>query len=310
MVVATVMAAASDDRPSTHRPSAACARRAAACRVLGLHRRRRRRQASTASTPSARVRTTIARTRSRPASPATTSTRPSRTASSTATRGGGNDGCNQHVCCLRPGRRRDDRHQRRQGRVRDAGAEVELEQIQPRRVLRAVRQHGRCRRKCTMNCGPLTPPGCDCFGCCTVCNAQGCEDIVINPAVSPNCDQTNITDPGPDGIEGTADDPCKRCVKSATAATTDVRRRAVRACLCPGQDPSTLAVELHRRATCPPGFMACDATAARVSRRYVLLDAAAASATRSNRSRRKRKRPVVDANNPRGVVEFDALITA
>ncbi len=43
------------------------------------------------------------------------------------------------------------------------------------------------RRSCIDECAPITPPGCDCFGCCTVC-APGtgeCHDILINQACRP-----------------------------------------------------------------------------------------------------------------------------
>jgi hypothetical protein len=35
---------------------------------------------------------------------------------------------------------------------------------------------------CVDACGPNTPPGCDCFGCCTVCNEDGCVDIWLGGA--------------------------------------------------------------------------------------------------------------------------------
>jgi hypothetical protein len=160
--------------------------------------------------------------------------------------GAGDDGCNQHVCCLLQ------------------AADVATCMMLAPGSLYNQYDKTKCYQpfgntpvptKCTMNCGPLTPPGCDCFGCCTVCNASGCEDIILNPAVSPNCDSTNITDVGPDGVEGTADDPCRRCVKGTCGSEECGGQTCI---LCPGQDPSTLPSSCSG-ATCPTGITACAA---------------------------------------------------
>jgi hypothetical protein len=51
--------------------------------------------------------------------------------------------------------------------------------------------HGQCNSdppnqsdECVMFCEQYTPPGCDCFGCCTVCdeNGENCVDIFLNGA--------------------------------------------------------------------------------------------------------------------------------
>jgi hypothetical protein len=89
-----------------------------------------------------------------------------------------------------------------------------------------------------------------------VCDANGvCRDIALNPQISPNCDSTNINDPGVDGMLNTADDPCKQCFKSDCGTTECGGQTCV---LCPGQDPSTLPAECSG-ATCPTGIMACAA---------------------------------------------------
>ena len=167
--------------------------------------------------------------------------------------GAGDDGCNQHVCCLLQAG----------GATTNTNDDVsECMMLAPNSLYNQY-DRSECYQpfgstpvpaKCKMNCGPLTPPGCDCFGCCTVCNMNGCEDVILNPAVSPNCDQTNITDPGADGVEGTADDPCKRCVKSDCGSTECGGQTCI---LCPGQDPSTLPSSCTG-ATCPMGIMPCD----------------------------------------------------
>jgi hypothetical protein len=163
--------------------------------------------------------------------------------------GAGDDGCNQHVCCLLQA---DD--------VADCQALAPQSLYNQYDKTKCYAPFGNTPvpSKCTMNCGPLTPPGCDCFGCCTVCNEMGCRDIILNPAVSPNCDSTNITDAGTDGVEGTADDPCRRCVKSTCGSEECGGDTCI---LCPGQDPSTLPSSCTG-ATCPTGIMACDASGA------------------------------------------------
>lgn len=185
--------------------------------------------------------------------------------------GGGNDGCSQHVCCLL-----------------QADDITECSMLAPGSNYNKYEKN-KCYQpwgntpvpsKCTMNCGPLAPPGCDCFGCCTVCNGMvnatsptGCEDVILNPAVSPACDQTNITDPGADGMEGTADDPCKRCVKVADCGTTTCAYDGVSCTPCPGQcndanmngnfdagecNPA-LPTSCSGMSTCPTGYQECAA---------------------------------------------------
>lgn len=44
--------------------------------------------------------------------------------------------------------------------------------------------------ECAKNCGPLTPPGCDCFGCCTVETPEGPIDIFLNG--SEDCSLDNL----------------------------------------------------------------------------------------------------------------------
>jgi hypothetical protein len=65
-------------------------------------------------------------------------------------------------------------------------------------------------QECIDNCAPLVPPNCDCFGCCTICDDAGCVDIVINPAIAPDCDESVIHD----------DTKCPVCVKTDVCGTT------------------------------------------------------------------------------------------
>ena len=163
--------------------------------------------------------------------------------------GAGNDGCNQHVCCLL-----------------QAADQAECQALAPSSNYGKYKKN-ECYQpfgnapvspKCQMNCGPLAPPGCDCFGCCTVCGNPNdpttCRDIALNPQISPNCDATNINDPGPDGMIDTADDPCKRCYKTDCGNTECGGQTCI---LCPGQDPSTLPSSCGGT-TCPTGVPECD----------------------------------------------------
>jgi hypothetical protein len=43
---------------------------------------------------------------------------------------------------------------------------------------------------CIMFCEQYVPPGCDCFGCCTVCGDEGCVDIFLNG--DPECNIDNL----------------------------------------------------------------------------------------------------------------------
>lgn len=162
--------------------------------------------------------------------------------------GHGNDGCNQHVCCLL-----------------QAADKAECKKLAPGSVHQQYNKNN-CYKpfgntdvppKCVEVCAPLTTPGCDCFGCCTVCGADGCADILLSPAVSPTCDQDNITDLGPDGMDKTGDEPCKRCAKSMQCGNSECGDETC--VLCPGQDPSTLPAECSGDSTCPGDIMECDA---------------------------------------------------
>ncbi|MBE7453888.1 MAG: hypothetical protein HS111_34975 [Kofleriaceae bacterium] len=79
--------------------------------------------------------------------------------------GHGDDGCRYHSCCLYP-----------------TG--------HPSACTQQQLNQGACdvSQECINTCSPATPPGCDCFGCCTVCgvtggcgDANGCVQIVLLP---------------------------------------------------------------------------------------------------------------------------------
>jgi len=81
--------------------------------------------------------------------------------------GAGNDGCRQHICCM---------------------INYTAQQCADANIDRNFDPNTMCEPvepRCTEICGPATPPGCDCFGCCTICDAQGCVDVTL---AAPNCD--------------------------------------------------------------------------------------------------------------------------
>ena len=150
--------------------------------------------------------------------------------------GAGNDGCNVHVCCFLGA---PDRQSCPIG-----ANQYNVSECPPPLGTTPLPQ------KCIDTCGKLTPPGCDCFGCCTSCvpgtNPPQCYDILINPATSPNCNDTNIADPN----------ACKRCTKITSCGNTTCGGTSC--ILCPGQDPSTLPPSCMGQ-QCPTGTTVCGA---------------------------------------------------
>ena len=147
--------------------------------------------------------------------------------------GAGNDGCNIHVCCLL-------------GATTVAECPIGANSYDPTQCPPPIGTTP-LSQMCIDFCGAITPPGCDCFGCCTVCDAGGCHDIITNPAVSPDCTGATLADPT----------KCHTCTKvtgcgpSACGGTTCI--------LCPGQDPSSLPTSCNGTSTCPAGELSCTA---------------------------------------------------
>lgn len=139
--------------------------------------------------------------------------------------GGGNGDCRYNTCCMYPPS--DDRY------CTDAGDLASCD---------VLSQDG-----CVENCGPAAPPGCDCFGCCTICGDQGCVDIITNPAIAPDCDGSNIYD----------ETACPRCVPNADCGT-ECDANPDDCVLCPGEDESDLPPGCVDQ-SCPEGQEVCDA---------------------------------------------------
>lgn len=148
--------------------------------------------------------------------------------------GAGNDGCNIHVCCIL-------------GAPDVASCPIGANRYDPADCPPPLGTVP-LSQMCIDNCGGLTPPGCDCFGCCTLCDASGnCYDVNINPNVSPGCDETNLSDPN----------VCKICTKNTNCGNDECGGTSC--ILCPGQDPSTLDPSCNDTPTCPTGTTACGA---------------------------------------------------
>lgn len=147
--------------------------------------------------------------------------------------GSGNDGCDIHVCCL-------------------LGATTVQEcpfnsgpTYNPMACPPPIGT-GTITQQCKDVCGKLTPPGCDCFGCCTLCDptTNDCFDIATNPNTSPNCTTANLSDPA----------ACLRCTKVSDCGNTTCGGTSC--ILCPGQDPSDLPAECNMQ-ECPGGGPTC-----------------------------------------------------
>jgi hypothetical protein len=141
--------------------------------------------------------------------------------------GSGNDGCNIHVCCLL-------------GATSIADCPVGASQYDPKACPPPIGK-GTLEPWCIDNCSSVTPPGCDCFGCCTVCDpvTNQCYDVTINRVVSPECTEDALSDPT----------KCKACTKSTLceggACGGDI------CTLCPGQEASDLPADCNGMNQCP-----------------------------------------------------------
>jgi hypothetical protein len=146
--------------------------------------------------------------------------------------GGGNDGCNIHVCCLL-------------GAATVADCPIGANRYVPAQCPPPIGT-GEVSQRCIDRCGKLTPPGCDCFGCCTICDpaSNNCFDILINPLDSVGCDSTNLSDPT----------KCLRCTKNTACGPSQCGGETC--VLCPGQDPEDLPMTCNGT-KCPDGATVC-----------------------------------------------------
>jgi hypothetical protein len=138
--------------------------------------------------------------------------------------GSGNDGCEIELCCLLT----DD----------DCGGTTDCSISQ----------------MCIDYCAPGAPVGCDCFGCCTICQDGNCKDVLTIPDATPGWDCDNLDN---------LDDPvaCPQCFK-VTECSTTCDTGDGDCILCPGQDPSELPAECNMQNECPDGRQVCSPTTA------------------------------------------------
>jgi hypothetical protein len=138
--------------------------------------------------------------------------------------GSGNDGCEIDICCL----------------LGDCptGTDCSLSQM------------------CIDFCAPLTPVGCDCFGCCTLCEGDLCKNVLTIPGSTDgwDCDDlANLSDPV----------KCPECTQTdCGAAPCDEAGQNADCILCPGQSPDELPAECNMQNQCPDGRQVCSATVA------------------------------------------------
>jgi hypothetical protein len=138
--------------------------------------------------------------------------------------GGGDDKCSLHVCCLLDG---------------PCPAHLKPNLYDPDGCT--------VSDECIANCAPLVPPGCDCFGCCTMCRDTACFDVMTNPAVAPECDVGLLGDPS----------QCPPCTKVAACSTDCELDQCI---LCPGQAEDDLPAHCTD-AECPAGLATCTSSA-------------------------------------------------
>lgn len=149
--------------------------------------------------------------------------------------GSGNDGCEIHVCCLLGAKTvKDCPIGANRYNPADCPPPIGTQQVS---------------QKCIDHCSKLTPPGCDCFGCCTICDPKTdpiqCYPIIINPVEPTGCTPDTIADPT----------KCLRCTPSTACGTPTCGGETC--ILCPGQDPSDLPPTCNNMSKCPVNEQPC-----------------------------------------------------
>jgi hypothetical protein len=153
--------------------------------------------------------------------------------------GAGDDKCKFHTCCIL------DLSQPQYGGV--CPADLQPPNYDPAQCT--------VTQTCIDNCKPLTPPGCDCFGCCTLCNGSDCHDVYTNPAVAPDCTLADLGDPS----------KCPVCVKVQACSNPCDPQLCI---LCPGQSPSDLPPDCMMNPACPTGSSECSTDTPCVAGQY------------------------------------------
>ncbi len=136
--------------------------------------------------------------------------------------GGGDDNCRVHICCML-----DECPAALQSRYVPEDCATDLSQ------------------RCIESCLQYVVPGCDCFGCCTVCSGGECHDIFIGtPMNFPSCTLEEFSNPA----------VCPPCHLNEGCANPCHPENCE---LCPGMTEADLPPECQNSNTCPGGATPC-----------------------------------------------------
>jgi len=147
--------------------------------------------------------------------------------------GSGDDNCSVHVCCTL-------------GVTTQAQCPISPGTFDPT-VCPPPIGSGSLPATCVSFCAPLAPLGCDCFGCCTICDpaSNQCADIMVHPMVSPGCNGSTLLDP----------QVCKQCTKIPSCSQGDCGGSTCR--LCAGQTVDDLPGVCGSQPGCPTALEGC-----------------------------------------------------
>ncbi|MBU1411789.1 hypothetical protein KKC22_09765 [Myxococcota bacterium] len=137
--------------------------------------------------------------------------------------GGGDDGCRVHICCM----------------LTDCPVELQAHYV-PEECATDL------TTDCVDNCLEYVVPGCDCFGCCSICVGSECHDIFIGTPVNfPDCTLERFDDP----------QYCAPCTLNENCANPCDPQNCE---LCPGMTVDDLPPECNQTSTCGEGVQECN----------------------------------------------------
>lgn len=95
-------------------------------------------------------------------------------------------------------------------------------------------------------CELKTVPGCDCWGCCTMCDGGSCSTALMDPCRAPDCTFDVFANP----------DLCPVCEPDPTCGASCGPPSCI---LCPGERAGDLPAECGGQARCPGDVPTCGA---------------------------------------------------